>query len=158
MWTCSLRARRAESFFPGLRENGTVGLHAFWNGPSRSARTSAARGRRRSASASRPRNLCLDPNHHRLPLPPGFNSSRARHLRLAPAGRPLRTTNHRVRAENTCELGAVDKALLCPRLRPVVRVPIHSGSGSSPIRVSSHNSRMPSSRLTSLAPGRILPT
>ena len=28
MWTCSLRARRAESFSPGLRENGTAGLHA----------------------------------------------------------------------------------------------------------------------------------
>src|ERR1035437_2880553 len=28
MWTCSLRARRAESFSPGLREKGTAGLHA----------------------------------------------------------------------------------------------------------------------------------
>ena len=37
---------------------------------------------------------------------------------------PLRAAHDRLRRENVCELGVVDKPLLCPRMRPRVRVPL----------------------------------
>ena len=33
-----------------------------------------------------------------------------------------RTCHYRLRRENVCELGVVDKPVLCPRMKPRVRV------------------------------------
>ena len=66
-----------------------------------------------------------------------------------------RTCHYRLRRENVCELGVVDKPSLCPRMKPQLRVALAPGGSDEMRRAGRKLSEPEAVRLQ--VPGRVIP-